>query len=222
MMKSKENIQHKTVFSSKLRDKNPLSYLINEIFFSIQGEGKLSGTPMVFVRFSQCNLRCSVYNSGFDCDTEFVGHRELLLADLLSEVESLNPRKGWLLFTGGEPGLQVNSALVNALQQEGWKLAIETNGTVKLPEGINWICVSPKSADHTIRQRRADEVKYVRAQGMTIPSTTIKAKHYLISPAFQPDGSIRPQDLQWCVDLVKDNPEKWELTIQYHKILRVR
>jgi len=112
--------------------------------------------------------------------------------------------------------------LIDALHDTGWKIAIETNGTIALPPGIDWICVSPKSAEHTLRQRRASEVKYVRAHGMALPESSVQADHYLISPAFQPDGSVRIEDLRWCVDLVKKHPQKWNLTVQYHKLLGVR
>jgi 7-carboxy-7-deazaguanine synthase len=222
-MKGDASILQKQLVSSPiLTEKDPAEFLVNEIFYSVQGEGKLAGTPMVFIRFSQCNLRCTLSNAGFDCDTEFMSHRKVSLGALLEEVHALNSQGGWVLLTGGEPGLQVTPALLNALHERQFKVAIETNGTIKLPDGIDWICVSPKSAEHTLRQRTADEVKYVRASGMTLPIPSISATHYLISPAFQPDGSVAPKDLTWCVELVKQNPRQWALTIQYHKILGVR
>jgi 7-carboxy-7-deazaguanine synthase len=197
-------------------------YRVNEIFFSVQGEGNLMGTPMVFVRFAECNLRCSISNAGFDCDTEFASYRERTASEIVDEVTSLNPKKGWILFTGGEPGLQLDDALIQLLRGQGWKLAIETNGTVLLPEGLDWICVSPKTAEHTLRQKRAHELKYVRRSGMALPQPSISAEHYLISPAFQADGSIRREDLEWCIGLVKQEPETWRLTLQSHKLLGVR
>jgi 7-carboxy-7-deazaguanine synthase len=211
-----------TIPSEKaLRARTPGSYVVNEIFFSLQGEGKKAGTPMVFVRFSDCNLRCSSVNAGFDCDTEFMSGREMTAQEILAECEALNPKKGWLLFTGGEPGLQLDDALVSKTRDIGWKIAIETNGTVELPSSIDWICVSPKSAEHTIRQRTAHEVKYVRRFGMGIPLPSVTADHYLISPAFQSDGSVSPTDLEWCIKLVKENPT-WSLAVQYHKFLQIR
>lgn len=214
--------QSRTVPVPFLESRRSGFYFVNETFFSLQGEGRLAGTPMVFIRFSQCNLRCTTSNAGFDCDTEFASFREISLDELLTEVSRLNQKKGWILLTGGEPALQVDKALVDRLHSEGWKIAIETNGTIPLPEGIDWICVSPKSAEHTLRQRRADEVKYVRRVGMAIPQTSIQAQHYLISPAFQPDGSVRPEDLAWCIELVKNNPAQWNLTFQSHKLVGLR
>jgi organic radical activating enzyme len=205
-----------------LRQRSPEKYLINEIFFSIQGEGKLAGTPMVFIRFSDCNLRCSVFNAGFDCDTEFISGIELSIEEILNQAEELNPLGGWLLCTGGEPALQLDERFVKFAKERGWSLAIETNGTIQLPDGFDWICISPKTAEHTIRQRTASEVKYVRNAGMGLPETSIQAKHFLISPPFQPDGSINRGDLSWCIELVKKNPKQWNLSIQYHKLVGVR
>jgi organic radical activating enzyme len=144
------------------------------------------------------------------------------LSEILQEASSLNPKKGWMLLTGGEPGLQLDEAFIAGAHADGWKLAIETNGTISLPESIDWICVSPKSAEHTIKQRVAHEVKYVRRHGMSIPEPTVKAEHYLISPGFQSDGTIALADLEWCMKLIKMHPEKWALSVQYHKVLGIR
>lgn len=197
------------------------SYKINEIFYSIQGEGRLAGTPMVFVRFSQCNLRCSLSNAGFDCDTEFESGKLLNAEEILKEAVLLCPIPGWLLFTGGEPGLQLDQGLIGLLKIAGWKLAIETNGTIALPEGLDWICVSPKTAEHTLKQKTANELKYVRRSGMEIPTPIIKAEYYLISPAFDASDRVSDQDMRWCIDLVKRSPG-WALSIQYHKFIQIR
>lgn len=196
-------------------------YKVNEIFYSLQGEGGLAGTPMVFVRFSNCNLRCKWSTQGFDCDTEFVSGRTMSEGDILQEAARLNPKGGWLLFTGGEPGLQLTDSLINQAHEAGWQCAVETNGTIQLPDGLDWICVSPKTAEHTLRQKRADEVKYVRHTGMALPEPSIEATHHYISPAFRPDGSVSREDLDWCIQLVKDNPT-WRLSIQTHKLLLIR
>ncbi len=206
----------------KLRLPEPGLYRVNEVFYSLQGEGVLAGTPMVFLRFSQCNLRCTIATVGFDCDTEFESGVVLTLEQVLQRVQAENPYGAeWVLFTGGEPALQVDTPLITALHDAGYRLAIETNGTIKLPDGLDWICVSPKTAEHTLRQRYANEVKYVRAYGQALPEPSIQAEHYLISPAFQPDGTVKREDLEWCIRLVLENP-RWRLTMQQHKIWGVR
>ncbi|MCO6429347.1 MAG: 4Fe-4S cluster-binding domain-containing protein [Deltaproteobacteria bacterium] len=197
-------------------------FAINEIFCSLQGEGAQAGRAMVFLRFSQCNLRCSVSNSGFDCDTDFSGKRVMTQSQIFSELSAMKLQTDWLLLTGGEPALQVTPDFLGALKNAGWKIAIETNGTIRLPEGFDWITLSPKSAEHTIRQRHADEVKYVLSEGMSLPRPSIAAKHYFVSPAFQPDGTLRREDLEWCINLVKQAPDKWRLSIQLHKLIGIR
>jgi organic radical activating enzyme len=114
----------------------------------------------------------------------------------------------------------VDRELIDALHAAGYKLAIETNGSFELPAGIDWITVSPKVAEHAIRQRTADEVKYVRGYGQAIPKTVVVAEHHLISPAF--DGAeVDPRTLDWCIRLCKENPP-WRLSVQQHKLWRVR
>jgi organic radical activating enzyme len=211
--------------------------MVNEIFYSLQGEGVRAGTPNVFVRFSGCNLECRSDNeAGFDCDTEFTSGTKLSADELRKNVVETMERDSvvagrlpWIILTGGEPALQVDDALIAALKAGGFHMAIETNGTKELPAGIDWVCVSPKSAEHTMRVKRADEVKYVRHAGQAIPRPAIEAAHYLISPAFEtidmPDrGTIhRPiaGALAWCIQLVKENP-KWRLSVQQHKSWMVR
>jgi len=111
-----------------LRQRTPDTYVVNEIFYSVQGEGRLAGTPMVFVRFADCNLRCSWKNAGFDCDTEFMSGRELGLSEIFDEAERLNSKKGWMLLTGGEPSLQLDQALSIPLIPVVGKLRLKLTG----------------------------------------------------------------------------------------------
>ena len=193
-------------------------YTINEIFHSIQGEGARAGTADIFVRFSNCNLRCVKEKEGFDCDTEFLSGRHVFGDDLLTELGKFDCRN--IIFTGGEPALQLDSDLIYSLKQSGYYLAIETNGTIALPEGIDWISVSPKTAEHTLKVLKANEVRYVRAYGQGIPKTVIQADHYYISPAFSA-GNLDPKTLDWCIGLVLQNPT-WRLSVQQHKFWGVR
>ena len=195
-------------------------YQMNEIFFSLQGEGVRTGTPHLFLRLSKCNLSCTVETHGFDCDTEFESGRELELEEIVNELQALTPTCDWIVLTGGEPALQVDRELIGGLHAAGYKLAIETNGSVELPPGLDWVTVSPKVAEHAIRQRNADEVKYVRGYGQAIPETVVEARHLLISPAF--DGlHLERRTLDWCLRLVRENPP-WRLSVQVHKLLGIR
>ena len=195
-------------------------YLVNEIFYSLQGEGVRAGTPNLFLRLSRCNLACTVETHGFDCDTEFESGRRLTSAEILDEFRALSSTCDWVVVTGGEPALQLDAGLVGAFHAAGYKLAVETNGSLSLPPGIDWITVSPKVAEHAIRQRTAHEVKYVRGYGQAIPKTVVQAEHHLISPAF--DGAeVDPRTLDWCIRLCKENPP-WRLSVQQHKLWGVR
>ena len=124
------------------------------------------------------------------------------------------------MLTGGEPGLQLDDELVVKLRSAGWSIAVETNGSIALPEGLDWICVSPKVAEHAIRQLVANEVKYVRGHGQALPKPRVEAKHKLLSPAFA-GAEVDPRALAWCIQLVKENPE-WRLSTQQHKTWHVR
>lgn len=201
----------------------PKTYQINEIFFSIQGEGKRSGTVNVFVRFSGCNLKCAADDefSGFNCDTEFTSGQPYNLEELIAAIRYIDKSDCKnVILTGGEPSLQIDQELIDRLKTEHYYIAIETNGMKSLPAGIDWVCVSPKSAAHTLHLLTADELKYVRSSGHGIPRPTISAKHYLISPAFD-DHKLSRENLDHCIQLVKDHPT-WELSIQLHNFLGVR
>jgi 7-carboxy-7-deazaguanine synthase len=205
------------------------AYHVNEIFRSLQGEGYRAGTANVFVRFSGCNLQCSKESGplspgGFDCDTEFVSGIPMSGKEILKRCETLWPSgqaSKAVIFTGGEPGLQLKEDLVSNMRAHGWFTCIETNGTVDLRAlGLDWITVSPKVAEHALKQTSANEVKYVRGYGQGIPKTRVKAEHKLISPAFDAEG-LRGETLQWCIKLVLENPE-WRLSVQQHKRWKIR
>lgn len=224
------NVSESIRLARKERKKERM-YKVNEIFYSVQGEGCRAGTANVFVRFSGCNLRCNEAEHGFDCDTEFVSGRQLSLRELVVEIaqavyppgEPVVPRDPVpaIIFTGGEPALQLDDILVETLKDLGHYLAVESNGTKQLPAGIDWICLSPKTAEHTIHHSYVNELRYVRRKGMGIPKPKCVAANYTISPAFQSDGTVKKEDLEWCIDLVKNNP-KWRLSVQLHKLWSVR
>mgnify|MGYP001588095394 CR=1 FL=1 len=195
-------------------------YTVNEIFYSLQGEGLRVGTANVFVRFAACNLTCKMETHGFDCDTEFSNGRPFTLNELLVEMEWLGGACRATVLTGGEPLLQVDEELLRALRAHGWYIALETNGSKPVPPGVDWITCSPKVAEHAVRVAHAQEVKYVRHAGQALPKPQCEAEHYLLSPAFTPTGMDR-EALNWCIQQVKENP-KWRLSVQQHKFWSVR
>lgn len=219
-----------------MADTERSTYRVNEVFYSPQGEGMRAGEMSCFVRFTGCNLRCNLEAGpkspgGFDCDTEFESGMPYTadglaerVVDAITEgiggpwLESYQP---WVVFTGGEPALQLNQLLCDTLHARGLRLAIETNGSINVDAlPLDWITVSPKVAEHAVRQRRANEVKYVRGYGQGIPKTMVKADYQLISPAF--DGlAVSKRTLGWCLELIRKHPE-WRLSMQQHKAWQVR
>lgn len=210
-------------------------FVIKECFYSLQGEGVRAGQPSVFLRFAGCNLNCNKLEHGFDCDTDFAHGTRMELLSVLDLVEQTasdteNGRCEWVILTGGEPALQATDDLLLALQRAGFKIAIETNGTVELNNELyDWICVSPKTGDVGLKQHEADEVKFVVAAGDSVPVTSVRADHYIISPACEvvnkndPEnsGSIPEANLKHCINLCLAHPQ-WRLSEQHHKRWRLR
>jgi organic radical activating enzyme len=185
------------------------SYRINEIFYSLQGEGFWTGTPIVFVRFSGCNLKCPF------CDTSHEAFTQMSASEILEAVAYAGGPCRRVCLTGGEPSLQVDDALVKAFHDAGYAIHIETNGTHPLPEGIDWVTVSPKSP---IVLKKADELKLVLAPG--------------VEPSAWADYPAAWHFLQPCDDGVSANVKEvtayiqahpfWRLSLQTHKLLGIR
>jgi 7-carboxy-7-deazaguanine synthase len=205
--------------------------MVNEVFYSLQGEGYRAGQASVFVRFTGCNLRCSMHAGpkspgGFDCDTEFTSGVPLDLSELIARVhEVIEPNAPaslpWVVFTGGEPGLQLTKEVITEFRKEGFRSAVETNGTIDVSQfEPDWITLSPKVAEHAVKLSNADELKYVRGHGQGIPNPSCKAPHKYISPAFA-GLDVDPQALAWCIQLVKAHPD-WTLSVQQHKLWGIR
>lgn len=205
---------------------------IKEIFRSFQGEGLRCGTLNVFVRFSGCNLKCDLTKGplspgGFACDTDFSGGEPYDSEQLLAKMEEIGEGCKAVIFTGGEPLLQLTPEFLTRCQEAGWYTAVETNGTA-LPEGLtremlNWITVSPKTAEHTLAIRligTVDEVKYVFPMQTALPHPSIQSHAYLLSPVFHPDG-LDLESLKWCQQTILKNPT-WRLSVQFHKFLQHR
>lgn len=193
-------------------------YRINEIFYSLQGEGFWTGTPIVFVRFSGCNLQCPF------CDTDHKGFSEMSGADILAAVRACGGACRRVCFTGGEPGLQLDDALVALFHEAGYTLHVETNGTCVLPSGIDWVTLSPKDqvrglrGNGTVVLRRADEVKLVLAPGVD-PSAwaDFPATWHFLQPCDE-GGVTNSAEVS---AYVMAHPA-WRLSLQTHKLLGIR
>jgi len=209
-----------------------VSYLVKEVFLTLQGEGAQAGTPAVFCRFSGCNLwtgqeRHRAIAVCQFCDTDFVGTDgpgggKFDTADeLAAQVEAAwtgGDDHRLVVCTGGEPLLQLDAPLVAALHRRGFRIALETNGTLLPPDGIDWICVSPKAgADWVLRQ--GDELKLVFPQDAAPPDAFDgwDFKHRFLQPM---DGPDRSSNTQKAIDHCLTHPA-WRLSVQSHKYLGI-
>lgn len=191
---------------------------VNEIFYSLQGEGAHTGTAAIFIRLSGCNLACPF------CDTEHQTYEELSREDILQAIAGYGARH--LVFTGGEPALQLDEETVRFFKQQGYFIQVETNGTINMPfPDIDWVTCSPKSdycRNAVVRQERIDEVKVV-FDGKNNPEKflSLPARVHLLQPCDvgQPEENekIRKQ----CVDYILSHPQ-WRLSLQTHKLLNIR
>ena len=189
---------------------------VNEIFYSIQGEGAHTGTPAVFIRFSGCNLKCDF------CDTNHQGGQMYTEEEIVQEVAKYPAY--WVVVTGGEPALQLTQSLVDKIKQLGISVAVETNGTRELPK-VDWITVSPKEAFVGDAGKPilkfANEVKVVYDGIRPVSSYGIKATHYYLQPCDTGDEKRNQEIINEVVQYVKENPT-WKLSLQTQKILNVR
>ena len=205
-----------------------MTYAVKEIFLTLQGEGMQAGRRAVFLRLAGCNLWSgreadrATADCTF-CDTDFVGMDgpeggRYEAEALAAKVESLWGGGGerLVVVTGGEPLLQLDRALIDALHARAFRIAVESNGTLSAPDGIDWLCVSPKAGTEIV-QRRGDELKLVWPQdGIELAALEEwDFAHFLIQPR---DGEDRADTLQAAIQLVMDRP-KWKLGLQTHKLI---
>lgn len=205
-----------------------MTYLVNEIFYTIQGEGYWTGRPAVFVRFSRCNLWTGREKDRFTtaicqfCDTDFLHGERLSLRDISDRVDELSgDTMPMIVLTGGEPLLQVDKFMILWLRQRGHYVAVETNGTQPLPAPVDWLCVSPKRGA-PLNVISGDELKLVYPQDGFDPSwclnAAMKFDHYWLSPM---DGPHLAENTEAALNYVLDHP-RWRLNIQTHKVIGVR
>lgn len=185
---------------------------INEIFYSLQGEGQHTGCPAVFVRFAGCNLRCSF------CDTDFISYTEMTEEEILKEV--LRYPTPMVILTGGEPTLQLTTSLLQLLADNGRQVHIETNGTNALPEGpLAWVTCSPKNAP--VHIQRIDELKVVYEGQDMSPYEKIYAKVYSLQPCDTGNTEKNRELVAQTIDYILAHP-KWKLSLQTHKMLNIK
>lgn len=192
-------------------------FKINEIFYSLQGEGYFTGVPAVFVRFSGCNLKCPF------CDTQHFNGRVMTAREIVAEVDRYPARLAVL--TGGEPSLQVTAELVTALKKGGARrISMETNGTHPVADGVDWVTLSPKSdfvegADVVIE--RCDELKLVYTGQNLAQYAFIQTENRFLQPCDTGDEKANRDNIEACVRACLDNPE-WRLSLQTHKYIGIR
>jgi 7-carboxy-7-deazaguanine synthase len=210
-----------------------MTYAVKEIFYTLQGEGANTGRPAVFCRFAGCNLWTGREADRAEatcqfCDTDFVGtdgpgggrfgSAEALAAAVDAKWPTNSHEQRFVVCTGGEPLLQLDPPLLAALHRRGFEIAVETNGTIDRPEGIDWLCVSPKGgAGLTVLA--GDELKLVFPQSGTSPADYegLQFRHYLLQPMDGPDREAHTAAaLQYCLE----HP-RWRLSLQTHKLLGI-
>jgi len=209
-----------------------MAYSVKEIFKTLQGEGAQAGRAAVFCRFSGCNLWSgreedrSRATCQF-CDTDFVGTDGVgggrfgsadALAQAIEEAWAGVVQQRFVVFTGGEPLLQLDQSLIEAVQRRGFEIAVETNGTVEAPPGLDWVCVSPK-AGAPLRQSRGNELKLVFPQVGLDPATLsgLAFQHLWLQPM---DGPERMANTAAAVEYCLQNPH-WRLSLQTHKLIGI-
>ena len=201
-------------------------YKVNEIFYSLQGEGFWTGTPMVFVRLSGCNLRCPF------CDTNHSEFRLMTVEDIVKQVTAVDPENcGHVCITGGEPLLQLGTDLIDALHRFYYSIHVETNGTKLVPRGVDWVTLSPKEDVRYIGPvakvvlDQAQEVKLV-FDG-TMPQERIErwaqfpAKWHFLQPCDTGDPARNSKILRDTVAYIKSHTT-WRLSLQTHKLIGVK
>jgi len=210
-----------------------VTYSIKEIFYTLQGEGAQAGRPAVFCRFSGCNLWSGRESDRATavckfCDTDFVGADGELggkFADGASLAKVINDlwpasyqASKYVVFTGGEPLLQLDAGLIDSMHACGFEIAIETNGTLPVPQGVDWVCVSPKVGSELVVRCGSELKVVIPQQGQALEDYQVLAfDHFFVQPM---DGPALEQNTRLAIDVCKRNP-KWKLSLQTHKLLQI-
>ncbi|HWJ99203.1 MAG TPA: 7-carboxy-7-deazaguanine synthase [Xanthobacteraceae bacterium] len=208
-------------------------YAVKEIFLTLQGEGVHTGRPAVFCRFAGCNLWSGREQDRAEavcqfCDTDFVGtdgtkggkYKDAeALADAIAGEWGAEPENRFTVLTGGEPLLQVDEPLLAALHARGFEVAVETNGTLEPPAGLDWICVSPKAGSE-LKLKTGNELKLVYPQEGAKPEdfVSLAFHHFLLQPM---DGPDAVENTRRAIEYCLKHPQ-WNLSLQTHKIMGIR
>ncbi len=192
------------------------TYRVNDVFYSLQGEGHNTGRAAVFVRFSGCNLRCPF------CDTDFSEFDNMTAEEIVSRMTNLIPKseeKPMVVLTGGEPTLQADCALIDAIHNAGFQMvAMESNGTGEPPANLDWLTVSPKER---VSVNRCNELK-VLFDGKNEPSDHgVNADFHYLQPLDSGDEKENASILRSCVDYIAKHPQ-WRLSLQTHKLIGIK
>ena len=180
---------------------------INEIFYSLQGEGFWTGTPIIFVRFSGCNLHCDF------CDTQHEAFLEMTETEILSEIQKFPARR--VCLTGGEPSLQITKSFIDLLRSKKYIIHIETNGTNALPDGIDWITLSPKNQNIALQKANELKIVYINVENVELEKwLSFDAAHFFLQPCSN-------QNTAEVIDYVLTHPQ-WRISLQVHKFLGIR
>ncbi len=208
-------------------------YKVKEIYYTLQGEGAHTGRPAVFCRFTGCNLWSGREEDRSKaicqfCDTDFIGTdgenggrytAQTLAAKIASLWQpNLQTGKPYVVCTGGEPLLQLDEPLIDAFHQQGFEVAIETNGTIEVPKGIDWVCMSPKAGTNLVITQ-GDELKLVFPQLGAAPElyTHLNFKYFYLQPM---DGNYQARNIQLAIQYCLQHP-KWRLSLQTHKFINI-
>ena len=201
---------------------------VNEVFYSLQGEGSRCGEPSVFIRLTGCSAKHACFKSGVVCDTEFESGYNISIKEIKEYISKFGC--DWIVWSGGEPLDQLTEEIVDYFKfRDCYKQAIETSGIRQPPNNLDWVVLSPKIAEHAILKKwmirrnvgvHCDELRWVRKHKQEIPNTKILAHKYYISPHFDGD-QINSKNTEWCIELCLENP-KWFLSVQQHKLWQIR
>lgn len=193
-----------------------MNLIVNELFYSLQGEGGRQGEASVFIRLTRCNLKCDF------CDTDFESGETLSLNEIFSKIEQYPGN--WIVWTGGEPTLQLNDNVFSFFKEKGYKQAIESNGLNKLSDLLDYKVVSPKGNTAYAKKinPKINELRLPVKTGDLLPAlhSLPQADFYFLSPVFTSDKKTTQSNIDYCVEQIKQHPG-WRLSLQVHKLIGI-